>query len=64
MRIKKVVPPLLAYLIVCVVAIIIPASEGYNSIPWKLFVAQIYAVPIFIVVALISLYFNRKISPN
>ncbi|MED4080278.1 DUF4017 family protein [Halalkalibacterium halodurans] len=61
---KKVVPPLLAYLIVCIVAIILPASEGYNTVAWKLFVGQIYAVPILIVVALISLYVNRKTSPN
>ncbi|MED4163753.1 DUF4017 family protein, partial [Halalkalibacterium halodurans] len=43
---KKVVPPLLAYLIVCIVAIILPASEGYNTVAWKLLVGQIYAVPI------------------
>ncbi|WP_223702501.1 DUF4017 family protein [Sutcliffiella deserti] len=61
---RKVVPPLVAYLIVCLVVLIIPASEGYNSVGWKLFVGQLYAVPILIIVAVITFFVSRKSSVN
>lgn len=57
---KKIIPPLLAYLIVCVIAIVIPASEGYNTVGWKLLIGQIYAIPTLLIVAIISYYFNKK----
>ena len=59
---KNIIPPFLAYLIVCVIAILIPASEGYNSVVWKLLVGQIYAIPVLIVVALFTFYVNKKLS--
>ena len=37
---KNIIPALLAYIIVCIIAIIIPASDGYNNVGWKLFVGQ------------------------
>ncbi|MCZ6945020.1 DUF4017 domain-containing protein, partial [Bacillus mycoides] len=40
---KNILPALLAYIIVCIIAIIIPASDGYNTIGWKFFVGQAYA---------------------
>ncbi|MGE8080870.1 DUF4017 family protein [Peribacillus loiseleuriae] len=57
---KYIVPPLLAYLLVCIIAVLSPASEGYNAVDWKLFVGQLYAIPVLIVVALITLYLNKK----
>lgn len=57
---KKINPPLLAYLIVCLIAILIPASEGYNTVGWKLFVGQIYAIPTLLLVTFISYYVNKK----
>ncbi|MDR7236554.1 DUF4017 family protein [Neobacillus drentensis] len=59
---KNIIPSLIAYLIVCIIAVLIPASEGYNTIGWKLFVGQIYAIPALIVVALITFYVNKKHS--
>ncbi|HDR7426430.1 TPA: DUF4017 family protein [Bacillus toyonensis] len=41
---------------------IVPASEGYNSISWKLFVGQAYAIPIFLITAVFTFYINRKKS--
>ncbi|MFA8438267.1 DUF4017 family protein [Pueribacillus sp. YX66] len=32
---------LFLYLIVCAIGLLIPASQGYNTIRWKLFVAKI-----------------------
>ncbi|MGN7403216.1 DUF4017 family protein [Cytobacillus praedii] len=58
---RNIIPPLLAYLIVCVIAVLIPASEGYNTVGWKLFVGQIYAIPVLIVVALVTFYVNKKL---
>lgn len=59
---KNIIPALLVYFIACVIAIIIPASEGYNAVGWKLFVGQVYAIPIFLITAIITLYMNKKRS--
>ncbi|CJB75653.1 Uncharacterised protein [Streptococcus pneumoniae] len=32
---KNIIPALLVYFIVCVISVIIPASEGYNYILYK-----------------------------
>lgn len=58
---KNILPPLLAYLIVCLVAVLTPASEGYNTLGWKLFVGQIFAIPVLIVVALFTFFINKKL---
>ncbi|WP_397538052.1 DUF4017 family protein [Rummeliibacillus pycnus] len=57
---KTTLPPLLAYLIVCIIAILAPASDGYDTVSWKLLVGQIYAIPVLIVVAFITFYMNKK----
>lgn len=54
--------PLLAYVIVCIIAVLIPASEGYNVVSWKLFVGQIYAIPVLLITALISYFFYKRNS--
>ncbi|MFK4425067.1 DUF4017 family protein [Bacillus mycoides] len=59
---KNILPALLAYIIVCIIAIIIPASDGYNNVGWKLFVGQAYAIPIFIITAIVTFYINKKRS--
>lgn len=61
---SKVIPPLLSYFIVCLIAVFSPASEGYNSVGWKLFVGQIYAIPVFIIVAVITYYVKKKNNPK
>ncbi|MBY0121539.1 DUF4017 family protein [Bacillus sp. S/N-304-OC-R1] len=61
---SKIIPPLLSYIIVCLIAVFAPASEGYNSVGWKLFVGQIYAIPVFIIVAVITYYLNKKNNPK
>ncbi|MGG0658216.1 DUF4017 family protein [Rummeliibacillus pycnus] len=57
---KTIMPPILAYLIVCIITILAPASDGYYTVSWKLLVGQIYAIPILIVVAFVTFYINRK----
>ncbi|PGM96120.1 DUF4017 family protein [Bacillus cereus] len=59
---KNILPALLAYIIVCIIAIVIPTSNGYNTVGWKLFVGQAYAIPIFIITAIITFYINKKRS--
>ncbi|MGE7881846.1 DUF4017 family protein [Bacillus sp. NPDC094077] len=59
---KNIIPALLVYIIVCVISIIIPASDGYNTVGWKLFVGQILAIPIFLITAIITFYVNKKRS--
>ncbi|HWI47821.1 MAG TPA: DUF4017 family protein [Rummeliibacillus sp.] len=57
---KTIMPSLLAYLIVCIIAILAPASDGYDTVSWKLLVGQIYAIPVLIVVAFVTFYMNKK----
>ena len=61
---KHIVFPLLAYVVVCIIAILIPASEGYNVISWKLFIGQIYAIPVLLIAALISYFLYKKGSSS
>ncbi|CAG9623112.1 DUF4017 family protein [Sutcliffiella rhizosphaerae] len=57
---KKLFPPLFSYLLVCIIVVLTPASEGYNTFGWKLFVAQMFAIPVLIIVALITFYVNKR----
>lgn len=59
---KKILLPLAAYLVVCLIAILLPASDGYNTIGWKLLVGQIYAIPAFIIAIFITFFMNKKLS--
>lgn len=59
---KKALPPIVAYILVCLIAVLIPASEGYNEIGWKLLVGQVYAIPTLIIVSAISYYVTKKKS--
>lgn len=58
----KIIIPLLVYSIVCIIAIMLPASDGYNTIGWKLLIGQIYAIPVLIVAILVSLFLNKRLS--
>ncbi|WP_432352367.1 DUF4017 family protein [Sporosarcina sp. A2] len=57
---KYIIWPLVVYLIVCIIAVSLPASEEYNFIGWKLLVAQVYAIPILVVTALISYFLYKR----
>ena len=57
---KLIIFPLLAYFIVCVIAVLIPASDGYNTVGWKLYAGQLYAVPTLLIVTLITYYFSKR----
>ena len=57
---KTFIPAIIAYAIACIIIVLLPASEGYDSIAWKLLVGQIFAVPIFFAVALISIRIKKK----
>ena len=57
---KTFIPAIIAYAIACAILVLLPASEGYDTFAWKLFVGQIFAVPIFFVVALISIRMKKK----
>lgn len=61
---KNIIPALVLYIIVCIIAMFAPASQGYNHVGWKLFVGQAYAIPIFIIAAIITFYINKKKSTN
>lgn len=49
----KIIIPLLVYSIFCIIAVFLPASDGYNTIGWKLLIGQIYAIPALIVTVLV-----------
>lgn len=58
----KFIIPISVYVIVCIIAVMLPASDGYNSFGWKLFVAQLYALPAFAIAALLCLLFIKRKS--
>ncbi|MCU7667706.1 DUF4017 family protein [Bacillus thuringiensis] len=49
---------LFLYFFVLVIGLLIPASEGYNTIVWKLVIGQALALPVF----LISLFTFKVIN--
>jgi uncharacterized membrane protein len=57
---KKWLIPIVAYLVVCMIVVFLPASEGYDVLAWKLFVGQFYAIPIMIITALLTYYFSKS----
>lgn len=61
---RYIIFPLFAYIIVCVISILIPASEGYNEVGWKLFIGQVYAIPALVVTGFISYLLYRKNMAN
>ncbi|MFS0782563.1 DUF4017 family protein [Bacillus sp. 1P06AnD] len=53
--------PVLIYVLVCAIVLLLPASDGYQSLSWKLFAAQAYALPAFILsLILVFLWKKRK----
>lgn len=59
---KYIILPLFAYVVVCIIAVLIPASEGYDVVSWKLFVGQFVAIPVLIITALISFFVYKRKS--
>jgi predicted transporter len=53
-------PAWICYVAVCVIAILLPASEGYNVIQWKLLVGQLYAIPVFIVALIVTVVVKKR----
>ena len=61
---KNILPALVLYIIVCVIAMIAPASKSYNHGGWKWFVGQANVIPFFLITAIITFYINKKKSTN
>ncbi|WP_010304607.1 DUF4017 family protein [Kurthia senegalensis] len=59
---RKILIPVLIYVVVCLVMLMLPASEGYDTMSWKLLVGQIYALPILFIAILFSLILNKKLA--
>lgn len=53
---------LFCYIIALAITLLIPASDGYNEFTWKLFVGQIFAIPVFLIVLILLLLRNKKIT--
>ncbi|KGA98358.1 hypothetical protein AJ85_04170 [Alkalihalobacillus alcalophilus ATCC 27647 = CGMCC 1.3604] len=53
---KNLLPALFMYVVVCIIAVLLPAPEGYNTFFWKLIVGQVYAIPAFIIVTIITVF--------
>lgn len=56
----KNILPLIVYLFVCLIAVFLPASDGYHTIGWKLLIGQMYAIPALIVTILVFLFLNKR----
>ncbi|OCS89230.1 DUF4017 family protein [Caryophanon latum] len=56
----KFIIPISVYVIICIIAVMLPASDGYDSFGWKLFVGQLYALPALAIAALLCLLFIKR----
>ena len=54
--------PLIVYIFVVLICLLLPSSEGYNTFLWKLLIAQIYAIPIFIVALIVTRKFKVNVK--
>lgn len=54
------VPAILMYVLICMIGLFLPASEGYDVWSWKLLVVQIYAIPISLFVLAFNYWSYRK----
>lgn len=62
---KYIVSPSIAYAIACLAVVLLPASEGYDTIGWKLFIGQVYAIPVLIAAAfVVYVILIQKINKN
>lgn len=59
---KKAILPIIIYLIANVIVLLLPVSEGYEAITWRLFVGQIYAIPALLLAIFISYFIFKKPS--
>ena len=56
----KFIIPISVYVIICIIAVMLPASDGYDSFGWKLFVGQLYALPALAIATLLCLLFTKR----
>ena len=59
---KNFITPFLAYLVICIIVLILPASDGYTTLGWKLLIGQIYAIPVLIIVGLVTFFVNKRLA--
>ncbi|TMW73723.1 DUF4017 family protein [Alteribacter natronophilus] len=57
---RKIAIALIVYVTACFAVLLIPASEGYDTLLWKLFAGQLYAVPVFILTCFLLFLLERK----
>ncbi|WP_255301914.1 DUF4017 family protein [Bacillus cereus] len=53
---------LFLYFFVLGIGLLIPASEGYNTIVWKLVIGQVWTLPLFLISLVTLKVINRKKS--
>lgn len=57
----RIMISILIYIVVCLISITLPASEGYDTVLWKFLIGQIYAIPALIIANIIySLYLKKN----
>lgn len=59
-RLIKILP-IFIYVVVVIIGLFAPTSEGYNVFYWQFLIAQIYAIPAFcLTVIILSIYQKSK----
>lgn len=53
-------PAVVVYIVICLIGVMAPASQGYDVFSWKLFVTQLYAIPIALIIFSIAFMKHRK----
>lgn len=57
---SKFILPLVVYVLVLAITTLLPTSEGYDVLTWKLVIGQIYAIPALLITYLIIHFVKRK----
>lgn len=52
--------PVVAYVLVLIIVVMLPASQGYDELIWKLLIGQVYAIPVFLITLIISRSLSKK----
>lgn len=50
----------IVYFYTTCLTLLLPSSEGYENLVWKLSVGQLYSIPVTIVIFLLFLYIQKK----
>lgn len=52
--------PVIVYVLVLIIVVKLPTSQGYDELIWKLLIGQVYAIPVFLITLFITHILSKK----